>query len=183
MGPPPPRRNVVAMRGGGQYHQDLAYYDQQQPGAGAGVNERVREWMLDVERQQAEPDQRSHSSKGKTSPRSNRLKAAGGHRSMSQERMMSTSWSASMGQGYPQHAQSSLEVNKRLGSSMVMPPPSTTNTLRKPVSAANPGELTIAVYTFSHEKGEPMPYRIKIPSKSVTLRHVKEFLPKKGAFR
>ena len=39
------------------------------------------------------------------------------------------------------------------------------------------------VYTFSHEKGEPMPYRIKIPSKSVTLRHVKEFLPKKGAFR
>ena len=178
MGPPPPRRNVVAMRGGGgQYHQDLAYYDQQQPGA--GVNERVREWMLDVERQQAEPDQRSHSSKGKTSPRSNRLKAAG-HRSVSQERMMSTSWSASMAGGYPQ---SSLEVNKRLGSSMVMPPPSNTNTLRKPASAVNPGELTIAVYTFSHEKGEPMPYRIKIPSKSVTLRHVKEFLPKKGAFR
>jgi len=28
-----------------------------------------------------------------------------------------------------------------------------------------------------------MPYRIKIPSKAVTLRHVKEFLPKKGAFR
>ena len=41
----------------------------------------------------------------------------------------------------------------------------------------------ISVYTFSHEKGEPMPYRIKIPSRKVTLRHVKDFLPKKGAFR
>ena len=41
----------------------------------------------------------------------------------------------------------------------------------------------LSVYTFSHEKGEPMPYRIKIPSKNVSLRHVKEFLPKKGAFR
>ena len=40
-----------------------------------------------------------------------------------------------------------------------------------------------SVYTFSHEKGEPMPYRIKIPAKNVTLRQVKEFLPKKGAFR
>jgi hypothetical protein len=38
------------------------------------------------------------------------------------------------------------------------------------------------VYTFSHEK-EPMPYRIKIPSKSVTLRAVKDLLPKKGTFR
>lgn len=28
-----------------------------------------------------------------------------------------------------------------------------------------------------------MPYRIKIPSKNVSLRHVKEYLPKKGAFR
>ena len=41
----------------------------------------------------------------------------------------------------------------------------------------------MAVYTFSHEKGEPMPYRVKIPTKSVSLRHVKDFLPKKGAFR
>ena len=48
---------------------------------------------------------------------------------------------------------------------------------------AAPGEITVAVYTFSHEKGEPMPYRVKIPSKSVSLRHVKDFLPKKGAFR
>merc|ERR1712107_897669 len=87
--------------------------------------------------------------------------------------MMPTSWSAPMSSGYPQ---SSLDnVNKRLGASMMMPPPSQTNALRKPASAAAPGELTIAVYTFSHEKGEPMPYRIKIPSK--------EFLPKKGAFR
>lgn len=28
-----------------------------------------------------------------------------------------------------------------------------------------------------------MPYRVKIPTKSVSLRHVKDFLPKKGAFR
>ena len=60
------------------YHQDLAYYDLGSAGhsapPGAGVNERVREWMLDVERQQSVEvgqDQRSHSSKGnvKTSPR------------------------------------------------------------------------------------------------------------------
>ena len=61
------------------YHQDLAYYDLGPGGhSGAppsgGVNERVREWMLDVERQQSVEtghDQRSHSSKGnvKTSPR------------------------------------------------------------------------------------------------------------------
>ena len=43
--------------------------------------------------------------------------------------------------------------------------------------------LILSVYTFSHEKGEPMPYRIKIPAKNVTLRQVKDFLPKKGAFR
>ena len=101
MGPPPPRRGVqTAGRragaaagvagagggagggggggGGGMYHQDLAYYDLGSAGhsapPGAGVNERVREWMLDVERQQSVEvgqDQRSHSSKGnvKTSPR------------------------------------------------------------------------------------------------------------------
>merc|ERR1712034_224858 len=70
------------------------------------------------------------------------------------------------------------------GASLAMPPPSQSNTLRKPVSSKQaPTEFTVAVYTFSHEKGEPMPYRIKIPSKNVSLRHVKEFLPKKGAFR
>ena len=61
----------------GMYHQDLAYYDlgqgAHQAPPGPGVNERVREWMLDVERQSVETtqDQRSHSSKGnvKTSPR------------------------------------------------------------------------------------------------------------------
>jgi hypothetical protein len=46
-----------------------------------------------------------------------------------------------------------------------------------------PGEVTVAVYTFSHERGEPMPYRVKIPARQVTLRYVKDFLPKKGAFR
>ena len=66
------------------YLQDLAYYDlgpgpasgpgQPQPG-GAGVNERVREWMLDVERHAGQDlggDQRSQHSKAniKTSPRS-----------------------------------------------------------------------------------------------------------------
>eukprot|EP00091_Calanus_sinicus_P017285 TRINITY_DN37317_c0_g1_i1.p1 TRINITY_DN37317_c0_g1~~TRINITY_DN37317_c0_g1_i1.p1 ORF type:complete len:143 (+),score=24.69 TRINITY_DN37317_c0_g1_i1:3-431(+) len=62
--------------------------------------------------------------------------------------------------------------------------PSQSNTLRKPVASKQaPTEFTVAVYTFSHEKGEPMPYRIKIPSKNVSLRQVKEFLPKKGAFR
>ena len=97
MGPPPPRRGVQtagrrsggsvggsamsAMSGmtgmSGMYHQDLAYYDLGQGShpapPGPGVNERVREWMLDVERQSVETgqDQRSHSSKGnvKTSPR------------------------------------------------------------------------------------------------------------------
>ena len=87
MGPPPPRRAVqtagrrtggAAGGAGGMYHQDLAYYDLGPAGQGAppgaGVNERVREWMLDVERQQSVEvghDQRSHSSKGnvKTSPR------------------------------------------------------------------------------------------------------------------
>ena len=186
MGPPPPRRNVGMRPGGGGhvYHQDLAYYDHGAGGGGAGVNERVREWMLDVERHQAEPDQRSHSSKtnSKTSPRSNRIKSSGHRsafqpitvkqrltltnqnpvfhleqpirslcfRSVSQERMMSTSWSAPMSSGYPQ---SSLDnVNKRLGASMMMPPPSQTNTLRKPASAAAPGELTIAGKIISQLK-------------------------------
>lgn len=49
-------------------------------------------------------------------------------------------------------------------------------------SGVAPSEFTVAVYTFSHER-EPMPYRIKIPSKSVTLRAVKDLLPKKGTFR
>ena len=43
-------------------------------------------------------------------------------------------------------------------------------------------EFTTAVYKFPQEK-EDMPYRVKIPGKFVTLRHVKEFMPKKGAFR
>jgi len=58
---------------------------------------------------------------------------------------------------------------------------SNNSTLRKgPKSTST--ETTVAVYTFSHER-EPMPYRIKIPSKAVTLKAVKDLLPKKGAFR
>ena len=114
---------------------------------------------------------------------------------------MSTSW-----QGQPGYPQMAAEAEKRrLGASLVMPPPSQANTLRRPAQPGLPAasEVTVAgetrhersgartviddiplsVYTFSHEKGEPMPYRIKIPSKKVTLRHVKDFLPKKGAFR
>lgn len=241
MGPPPPRRSVApgqagshgAQRGQTQprYHQDLAYYDLgpgpagpvPQPG-GVAVNDRVREWMLDVERHSADQDQRSQHSKSnmKTSPRlvklnisltahitillsyrSNRMKSGGhgGHRSASQERLMSTSW-----QGQPGYPQMAAEAEKRrLGASLVMPPPSQANTLRRPAQPGPPAasevtvagetrhersrvrtvidDLSLSVYTFSHEKGEPMPYRIKIPSKKVTLRHVKDFLPKKGAFR
>jgi len=179
------------------YHQDLAYYEidhRQQGVPPERTNDRVMEWMLDVERQSsgASGDQKSQSSKGavKTSPRSNRMKQnIHGHRSVSQERM-STSWAGHHSQ--PAHQQQSLhyqaqleaEAKRRLGASLAMPPPSQTNTLRKPVvSKQAPTEFTVAVYTFSHEKGEPMPYRIKIPSKNVSLRHVKEFLPKKGAFR
>merc|ERR1719206_1500578 len=134
----------------------------------------------------------------RTSPRSKHRQAQ--HRSMSQERAaMSTSWS-----GHPAmsalnfQGQLDAEAKRRLGSSMQMPPPSgsmqmpppsqsASSTLRKSTALARPqavpGEVTVAVYTFSHEKGEPMPYRVKIPTKSVSLRHVKDFLPKKGAFR
>jgi len=134
----------------------------------------------------------------RTSPRSKHRQAQ--HRSMSQERAaMSTSWS-----GHPAmsalnfQGQLDAEAKRRLGSSMQMPPPSgsmqmpppsqsASSTLRKSAAQARPqavpGEITVAVYTFSHEKGEPMPYRVKIPTKSVSLRHVKDFLPKKGAFR
>ena len=159
MGPPPPRRSVApggATRGQTQprYHQDLAYYDlgpgpasgpvQQQPG-GPGVNERVREWMLDVERHSGadQGDQRSQHSKTanmKTSPRSNRMKS-GGH----QERLMSTSWS--QGGGYPGGQMSgppSGDEKRRLAASLVMPPPSSqANTLRRsqPAPAA---EVTVA---------------------------------------
>lgn len=63
---------------------------------------------------------------------------------------------------------------------------SNNSTLRKPVSGGQKpvvqSEFTVAVYTFSHEK-EPMPYRIRIPTKPVTLKAVKDLLPKKGAFR
>jgi len=177
------------------YHQDLAYYEidpRQQVVPPERTNDRVMEWMLDVERQSsgASGDQKSQSSKGavKTSPRSNRVKHHG-HRSVSQERM-STSWAGHHNQqAHPQaglqyQAQMEAEAKRRMGASQAMPPPSQNNTLRKaPVAKQAPTEFTVAVYTFSHEKGEPMPYRIKIPSKSVSLRHVKEYLPKKGAFR
>jgi len=187
---------VVGGPGAGSlYHQDLAYYEVERvPGAarggevvGPGTNDRVMEWMLDVERQTDRgQDQRSQSSKGatKTSPRSGRVKQhlPHGHRSMSQERsVMSSSWAAGGGSREQLHYQPPQMEDKR----RVQPGASNNSTLRKPAAARapQPGEVTVAVYTFSHEKGEPMPYRIKIPSKSVTLKLVKEFLPKKGAFR
>lgn len=58
---------------------------------------------------------------------------------------------------------------------------SNNSTLRKGQKPTG-GDFTVAVYTFSHEK-EPMPYRIRIPTKSVTLKAVKDLLPKRGAFR
>jgi len=190
-------RRVPPQHSQQMYHQDLAYYEidpRQQVVPPERTNDRVMEWMLDVERQStgASGDQKSQSSKGatKTSPRSNRVKQnIHGHRSVSQERM-STSWAGHHSQ--PTHQQPNMhyqaqleaEAKRRLGASLAMPPPSQNNTLRKPAASKQaPTEFTVAVYTFSHEKGEPMPYRIKIPSKNVSLRHVKDFLPKKGAFR
>lgn len=41
-------------------------------------------------------------------------------------------------------------------------------------------EYTYAVYTFGDEK---IPYRTKIPHRRPTLKHFKEYLPKKGNFR
>ncbi|XP_031628207.1 axin-like [Contarinia nasturtii] len=41
-------------------------------------------------------------------------------------------------------------------------------------------DYTIAVYTFSDED---IPYRIKIQGERLTLKHFKEYLPKKGNFR
>ena len=140
------------------YHQDLAYYEidhRQQVVPPERTNDRVMEWMLDVERQSsgASGDQKSQSSKGavKTSPRSNRMKQnIHGHRSVSQERM-STSWAGHHSQ--PAHQQQSLhyqaqleaEAKRRLGASLAMPPPSQTNTLRKPVASKQaPTEFTVA---------------------------------------
>ena len=67
--------------------------------------------------------------------RSNRLKSVG-HRSVSQERMMSSSWSAGAGPAGDQR--------QRLGASLVMPPPSQTNTLRKQVPNVDVSNVTIA---------------------------------------
>ena len=68
-----PRRGPPAHQ---VYHQDLAYYEidnRQQVVPPERANDRVMEWMLDVERQSsgASGDQKSQSSKGatKTSPR------------------------------------------------------------------------------------------------------------------
>jgi len=208
-----PIRNVAAHPSGPVYHQDLAYYEIDSRVSAASrmqgmiphqlesgqTNDRVMEWMLDVERSggAASHDQRSGSSKGatKTSPRSKARHGVSSHshRAVSQERIqMSNSWSghpASGGLHY--QAQMEAEAKRRLGASMAMPPPSQSNnsTLRKAAGqtrvpqGANPADITVAVYTFSHEKGEVMPYRVKIPIKPVTLRLVKDYLPKKGAFR
>lgn len=213
--PPGPLRNVAAHPhpSGPVYHQDLAYYEidsrgpnsrmmvPQQPMEGGQNNDRVMEWMLNVERSggAGSHDQISQSSRGatKTSPRSKARHglSSHGHRSVSQDRgQMSTSWSGHTPTPGTMHYQAQMdeEAKRRLGSSMAMPPPSQSNnsTLRKaPGGQARisqggpPADITVAVYTFSHEKGEPMPYRVKIPARAVSLRHVKDYLPKKGAFR
>merc|ERR1712025_542385 len=113
--------------------------------------------MLDVERQSADTDQRSHSSKTKTSPRPNRIKSSGhsghgGHSSVSQERMMSASWTGGAGMVGVYPPQQGDGDKRRLGASLVMPPPSQTNTLRKPAPPAA-GELTIAVYHSAMKRG------------------------------
>jgi len=170
-------------------------------------NNFVREWVEDVERQSGgngQYDQRSQTSRqSKTSPRSARHKQ-GGHRTQSTDRLMSASWSAaSTGGGMMAHGQYQYqkgtqmqleEANRRLvslahsTSNPGMYPGSHSNnsTLRRPTTGAKPAapgaEFTVAVYTFSQEK-EPMPYRIKIYTKHVTLANVKELLPKKGSFR
>ena len=43
-------------------------------------------------------------------------------------------------------------------------------------------EFTMAVYKYPQEK-EDVPYRVRIPGKTVTLRQVKDQEPKKGSFR
>lgn len=63
------------------------------------------------------------------------------------------------------------------------------STLRRPVRPARPvpvaadqhhQDSTTVIFTFCDEA---VPYRTKIPSRPVTLRQFKEFLPKKGNFR
>lgn len=50
----------------------------------------------------------------------------------------------------------------------------------KSMSTSMTEDYTFAVYTFGDEK---IPYRTKIPGKRLTLKHFKEYLPKKGNFR
>ena len=148
MGPPAPVRRSVAPGGGqrpgagaGGYHQDLAYYDLGGGGgqvAGAGVNERVREWMLDVERHAApgDQDQRSHSGRQSGSKTSPRAKAR-------QQQQLSSSWAHP-----PQETAADKRRQLQLGASLAMPPPQQpANTLRKPgpgPSLPGPGEVTVA---------------------------------------
>lgn len=58
--------------------------------------------------------------------------------------------------------------------------PRTHHDYMKSMSASTNEEYTFAVYTFGDEK---IPYRTKIPGKRLTLKHFKEYLPKKGNFR
>lgn len=67
--------------------------------------------------------------------------------------------------------------------SSVMPTSSShhTNSLpRSTIHEQSNDEYTYAVYRFGDEK---IPYRAKIPGKQLTLKHFKEYLPKKGNFR
>lgn len=55
-----------------------------------------------------------------------------------------------------------------------------TNSLARQSGLNESHEYTTAQYHFADEK---IPYRVKIPSKLVTLKLFKEHLPKKGNFR
>ena len=96
--------------------------------------------------------------------RSNRVKQnIHGHRSVSQERM-STSWAGHHSQpahqqpGLVYQAQMEAEAKRRIGASLAMPPPSQSNTLRKPVASKQaPTEFTVAggLLLFKLLKGVP----------------------------
>lgn len=55
-----------------------------------------------------------------------------------------------------------------------------TNSLPRQHEFSDHQEYTNALYNFAEEK---FPFRIKLPSKRPTLKHFKEYMPKKGNYR
>lgn len=55
-----------------------------------------------------------------------------------------------------------------------------TNSLPRPHESSDHQDFTYAMYFF---EGEEFPIRTKLPSKRPTLKHFKEYLPKKGNYR